>query len=94
MENQGLDRVHRMGQHRPVITVKYVMQNSIEQNMVRVHAPLYLAQPWRLTDFGFRFKQLDLQKRKTELAERVGSRRDVSTRRAERKEELSILLRN
>ncbi|SPO20261.1 related to RAD16 - nucleotide excision repair protein [Ustilago trichophora] len=36
VENQGLDRVHRMGQTRPVITTKYVMRHSIEENMLRL----------------------------------------------------------
>ncbi|TKY90805.1 hypothetical protein EX895_000803 [Sporisorium graminicola] len=36
VENQGLDRVHRMGQTRPVITTKYIMRHSIEENMLRL----------------------------------------------------------
>ena len=36
VENQGLDRVHRMGQQRPVITTKYIMRHSIEENMLRL----------------------------------------------------------
>lgn len=36
VENQGLDRVHRMGQPRPVITTKYIMRHSIEENMLRL----------------------------------------------------------
>ncbi|PWN45645.1 hypothetical protein IE81DRAFT_285398 [Ceraceosorus guamensis] len=35
-ENQGLDRVHRMGQVRPVITTKYVVAKSIEERMLAV----------------------------------------------------------
>lgn len=35
-ENQGLDRVHRMGQTRPVITTKYVMGDSIEERMLEL----------------------------------------------------------
>jgi SNF2 family DNA or RNA helicase len=33
-ENQGLDRIHRMGQVRPVVTTKYIMNNSIEERML------------------------------------------------------------
>ncbi|KAJ9476590.1 putative DNA repair protein RAD16 (putative) [Pseudozyma hubeiensis] len=36
VENQGLDRVHRMGQTKPVITTKYIMRHSIEENMLRL----------------------------------------------------------
>lgn len=36
VENQGLDRIHRMGQTRPVITTKYIMRHSIEENMLRL----------------------------------------------------------
>jgi SWI/SNF-related matrix-associated actin-dependent regulator of chromatin subfamily A3 len=35
-ENQGLDRVHRMGQLRPVITTKYIVSRSIEENMLEL----------------------------------------------------------
>ncbi|SNX81913.1 related to RAD16 - nucleotide excision repair protein [Melanopsichium pennsylvanicum] len=70
VENQGLDRVHRMGQTRPVITTKYIMKQSIEENMLR------------------------LQKRKTMIAEKVGSKRqigNVGSSREERREELKIM---
>ena len=30
VENQGLDRIHRLGQMRPVITTKLIMSHSIE----------------------------------------------------------------
>uniref|UniRef100_V5GKM6 Uncharacterized protein n=1 Tax=Kalmanozyma brasiliensis (strain GHG001) TaxID=1365824 RepID=V5GKM6_KALBG len=36
VENQGLDRIHRMGQTRPVITTKYIIRQSIEENMLRL----------------------------------------------------------
>lgn len=31
IEEQALSRVHRMGQHRPVVTMRYVMKDSIEE---------------------------------------------------------------
>ncbi|WFD33700.1 1-phosphatidylinositol 4-kinase [Malassezia cuniculi] len=34
VENQGLDRVHRLGQTRPVVTTKFIMQKSIEEKML------------------------------------------------------------
>ncbi|KAH9887104.1 SNF2 family N-terminal domain-containing protein [Xylariomycetidae sp. FL2044] len=34
MEAQAIDRVHRLGQKRPVRTVRYVMRDSIEEKMV------------------------------------------------------------
>lgn len=66
VENQGLDRVHRLGQNRPVITTKFVMEQSIEEKM------------------------LALQRHKTELANRVGSRRPMDTKQ-HRTEELKLL---
>ncbi|PWN33186.1 uncharacterized protein FA14DRAFT_179839 [Meira miltonrushii] len=35
-ENQGLDRVHRMGQLRPVVTTKYIVSRCIEENMLEL----------------------------------------------------------
>lgn len=68
VENQGLDRVHRLGQQRPVITTKFIMSQSIEEQM------------------------LALQKRKMELANRVGSRRlSGGDAKEQRNEELKLL---
>ena len=33
-EAQAIDRVHRLGQKRPVRTVRYIMRNSIEEKML------------------------------------------------------------
>lgn len=33
-EAQAVDRIHRLGQKRPVRTVRYIMQNSIEEKML------------------------------------------------------------
>ena len=30
-EEQALSRIHRMGQAKPVVTVRYIMQDSIEE---------------------------------------------------------------
>ena len=30
-EEQALSRIHRMGQIKPVVTVRYIMQDSIEE---------------------------------------------------------------
>lgn len=35
-EAQAIDRVHRLGQKRPVRTVRYIMQNSIEEKMLEL----------------------------------------------------------
>ena len=34
VENQAIDRVHRLGQTRPVTAVRYLVKNSIEENMI------------------------------------------------------------
>lgn len=36
VESQGLDRVHRLGQSRPVVTTKFVMERSIEEKMLEL----------------------------------------------------------
>ncbi|KAI3318737.1 hypothetical protein HD806DRAFT_548879 [Xylariaceae sp. AK1471] len=36
IEEQALSRVHRMGQRRPVVTMRYVMKNSIEESVASV----------------------------------------------------------
>ena len=33
-EEQAIDRVHRLGQKRPVRVVRYIMQNSWEESML------------------------------------------------------------
>lgn len=35
-EAQAVDRVHRLGQKRPVRTVRYIMRNSIEEKMIEL----------------------------------------------------------
>ncbi|KAM0325499.1 hypothetical protein ACHAQA_007486 [Verticillium albo-atrum] len=35
-EAQAVDRVHRLGQKRPVRTVRYIMQNSFEEKMIEL----------------------------------------------------------
>ncbi|WFD01828.1 1-phosphatidylinositol 4-kinase [Malassezia obtusa] len=68
VENQGLDRIYRLGQQRPVIMTKFIVQQSIEEQM------------------------LELQRRKTELANRVGARRLTGDdAKRQRNEELKLL---
>ena len=68
IENQGLDRIHRLGQQRPVIMTKYIMNQSIEE------------------------KLLELQQRKLEIANRVGSRRpSAGDAKKQRTDELKLL---
>lgn len=38
VEQQALDRIYRYGQKRPVITVKLIMEHSIEENMLILQA--------------------------------------------------------
>lgn len=66
VEQQGLDRIYRVGQTRPVVMTKLIVHRSIEE------------------------KLLALQKRKLEIANRVGRRSDAE-RQAERTEDLQLL---
>ncbi|KAJ7654995.1 SNF2 family DNA-dependent ATPase [Mycena polygramma] len=36
VENQAVDRIHRLGQKRPVVTVKLIIENSIEARLLEV----------------------------------------------------------
>lgn len=36
VENQAVDRIHRLGQTRPVVTVKLIIENSIEARLLDV----------------------------------------------------------
>ncbi|KAE8219325.1 hypothetical protein CF319_g6962 [Tilletia indica] len=36
VENQGLDRIHRLGQRRPVVLTRFIMKKSIEENMLEL----------------------------------------------------------
>ena len=36
MENQAVDRIHRLGQTRPVTTVKLIIENTIEARLLEV----------------------------------------------------------
>lgn len=38
VENQAVDRIHRLGQTRPVKTIKMIMEDSIEQRLLEVQA--------------------------------------------------------
>jgi SNF2 family DNA or RNA helicase len=37
IENQTMDRVHRIGRTRPVKVVRFVMKDSIEERLLKVH---------------------------------------------------------
>jgi len=36
VEYQAMDRIHRLGQHRPVTVIKIVIEDSIEDQVCRV----------------------------------------------------------
>ena len=36
VENQAMDRIHRIGQERDVRVIRFVMKNSVEQRMVEL----------------------------------------------------------
>lgn len=37
VEDQALARVHRMGQNRPVVTMRYIVSDSIEEVRLSTH---------------------------------------------------------
>jgi len=36
VENQAIDRIHRLGQVNPVVSIKFIIENSIEQRLLEV----------------------------------------------------------
>ncbi|EKM84208.1 hypothetical protein AGABI1DRAFT_67507 [Agaricus bisporus var. burnettii JB137-S8] len=36
VENQAIDRIHRLGQTKPVLSIKYIIQGSIEESMLKI----------------------------------------------------------
>ncbi|KAF9502489.1 hypothetical protein BDN71DRAFT_1438114 [Pleurotus eryngii] len=38
VENQAVDRIHRLGQTRPVTTIRFIIENSIEARLLEVQA--------------------------------------------------------
>lgn len=36
IETEAMDRIHRLGQHRPVKAIKLVVEDSIESRIVQV----------------------------------------------------------
>jgi SNF2 family DNA or RNA helicase len=35
-ESQAIDRIHRIGQEKPVTTVRYIMANSFEEKILKI----------------------------------------------------------
>ena len=35
-ESQALDRIHRLGQQEPVVTIRYIMRKSFEENVLKL----------------------------------------------------------
>lgn len=38
---EAMDRIHRLGQHRPVQAVKLVIEDSIESRIIQVRDPVF-----------------------------------------------------
>ena len=46
---EAMDRIHRLGQHRPVQAIKLVIEDSIESRIIQVCIVLLLLYAWALT---------------------------------------------
>jgi DNA repair protein RAD16 len=40
-----MDRIHRLGQHRPVQAIKLVIEDSIESRIIQVRVPYHIRTP-------------------------------------------------
>ncbi|EPT01479.1 hypothetical protein FOMPIDRAFT_1120060 [Fomitopsis schrenkii] len=71
VENQAVDRIHRLGQTRPVLTVKYIIENSIEDRLLEVQRKK--TELANLTLGGGNFSKAEmLQRRLEELSQLFG----------------------
>ncbi|KAF8973576.1 SNF2 family N-terminal domain-containing protein [Flammula alnicola] len=71
VENQAVDRIHRLGQTRPVTTVKFIIENSIEARLLEVQRKKTELANMTL---GQNFSKADLlQRRMEELSQLFGS---------------------
>jgi len=72
VENQAVDRIHRLGQTRPVLTVKYIIENSIEDRLLEVQRKK--TELANMTLGGSSFSKAEmLQRRLEELNQLFGS---------------------
>ena len=49
MTTEAMDRIHRLGQHRPVQAIKLVVEDSIESRIVQVSSRVNCYEAWSLT---------------------------------------------
>ena len=49
MTTEAMDRIHRLGQHRPVQAIKLVVEDSIESRIVQVSSCHNCPEAWILT---------------------------------------------
>ena len=49
MTTEAMDRIHRLGQHRPVQAIKLVVEDSIESRIVQVSFCANCYEAWSLT---------------------------------------------
>ena len=50
MTTEAMDRIHRLGQHRPVQAIKLVVEDSIESRIVQVSSCANCYEAWPLTN--------------------------------------------
>ncbi|KAL0580823.1 hypothetical protein V5O48_001199 [Marasmius crinis-equi] len=67
VENQAVDRIHRLGQTRPVNTVKFIIRNSIEDKLLEVQRKKMALANMTLGGKGFSKSEM-MQRRMEELA--------------------------
>ncbi|KAI9513071.1 SNF2 family N-terminal domain-containing protein [Russula earlei] len=71
VENQAVDRIHRLGQTRPVTTVKLIIENSIEARLLEVQKKKTELANMTL---GHHFSKQDLMQRRMEELRQLFSR--------------------
>ena len=65
MTTEAMDRIHRLGQHRPVQAIKLVVEDSIESRIVQVSSCANCYEAWSLTNLPL----VQLQEKKAAMVD-------------------------
>lgn len=73
VEQQAIDRIHRLGQTRPVVAVRFIVKNTVEENMLKLQK-----HKTRLAQIAFEEGEEGGKKRKSSSKEELKTERLLS----------------